>query len=94
MPAPSAQITLDDNQYKIKVSLGTLKKFEELTGLNALNKKTFNDMSASTLSSLVYAMIDATVSQEEVDDMIHPGNMQYIAEEIGKLIEQFNAKKK
>ena len=97
MPAPSTKIDLDEKQYTIKVSLGTLKKFEELTGLNALSKDTFNDMSASTLSSLVYAMLHRShqdVSQDDIDDMLHPGNMKYVSEEIGKLIDQFNSKKK
>ena len=84
---PEIKITLDKERL-LTMDLNAMVRFEQQTGKNLLNGKTFQDISATDLRVLLWACLkgeDVELKQDKVGAMIHPGNMEYVSEVLGKM---------
>lgn len=83
-------ITLD-KERNLLLSLGAIRRFKEKTGkdlmVEADRKEMAENPSIDNLCVLVWACLyheDKSLTVEDVSDMIHVGNMNYVAEQINK----------
>jgi len=84
---PQVQIMLDKERTLI-LDLNAMVRFEQATGKNILQQQTFSDLNATELRVLLWACLksdDMEIKQDEVGTLIHPGNMQYISEQLSKM---------
>ena len=71
-----------DIEREFKLDLGAMKLFEKLTGESIFEPTTFEQMNAEKLSALLYAGLKrggCELTQDEVDGLITPANMQELS---------------
>lgn len=75
-----------DKERHLRLDLNAMCLFEEITGKSLINANAAIDLqSAVNIRALLYACLkheDPNLTLEQVGAMIHPGNMEYLADQL------------
>jgi hypothetical protein len=84
-----------DKDRELRLTLNAMKKFKEMTGIDFLNIKSSNPMEGLglgideiiTLIWLCFTHEDKELTQEQVGDMVHLGNINQIMDAMNKAMD-------
>lgn len=74
-----------DRERALRFDFNALSLFEETTGLNSLDATIWGSLNAKNLRAMLWSALkheDPGLTQEQVGEMIHTGNIAYVTERI------------
>lgn len=85
---PVAEIMLGGSPRKIAFTLGAMRRIKEVTG-HGIDEET-DQRTVDVLGAYIWAMLVKEdrkgLTVEDVEDMLHPGNLESITEVFNKLV--------
>lgn len=86
---PTVRIRLAGVEYDLGFTLGAMRRVREQLG--SLELADSPDAMLQALPAYIWACMDAearaTLSAEQVEELIHPGNMQHLSDQVGELFQ-------